>query len=147
MKYHEDRHKCTIDLLRFHKLLDALPEGMKEEVWNDHVLDKHRETIEDKIAEGMDIWNNPEQDVSALRHYVKLYIVLIKHHTQSTEDGVQDIDLCYAGGQSDGNSLAVFMIFPYDCPICTLDWRRPTKKKRNKVANSIKGRGLMVIEW
>ena len=32
MKYNEDRHKCTIDLLRFCEFLDALPEVMKEEV-------------------------------------------------------------------------------------------------------------------
>ena len=56
---------------------------MKEEVWNDYVLDKHRKTIEDKIAEGMDIWNNPDQDVSALCHGVKLYMGIIKHHNQS----------------------------------------------------------------
>ena len=75
----------------FLKFLDALPEGMKEEVWNDHDLDKHRENIKDKIAEGMYIWNDPNQDVSALRHDVKLYMVIIKHHTQSTKSGIQDM--------------------------------------------------------
>ena len=51
MKYHEDRHKCIIDLLRFCEFLGALPKGMKEEVWNDHVLDNHHETIEDNVVE------------------------------------------------------------------------------------------------
>ena len=55
MKYNEERHKCTINLLRFHEFLDALPKEMKEEVRNDHVLDKYRETIKENIAEGMDI--------------------------------------------------------------------------------------------
>ena len=29
MKYYKDHNECTIDLLRFHELLDALPEGIK----------------------------------------------------------------------------------------------------------------------
>ena len=58
MKYHEDRHKCTIDILRFSELLDALTKGMKEEVCNDHFLYTHRETTEENIAEGMEIWND-----------------------------------------------------------------------------------------
>ena len=39
----------------FHELLGALSEGMKEEVCNDHDLNKHRKTIEDKVAKWMDI--------------------------------------------------------------------------------------------
>ena len=50
MNYREDRHEYTIDLLRFCKLLDAPPEGMNEEVWNYHALDKHYESIEEKIT-------------------------------------------------------------------------------------------------
>ena len=80
MKYQEDRHECTIGLLRFSEFLDALTKGMKEEVWNDHVLDKHRKNIEGNIAEGMDIWNDPNQYVAALIRDVKLYIVIIKHN-------------------------------------------------------------------
>ena len=45
MNYHEDRHKCTIDLLRYWLLLDALTKGMQEEVWNDNFLNKHCENI------------------------------------------------------------------------------------------------------
>ena len=71
----------------------ALPEIIKEELCNDHVLDKHRKTIEEKIAEGIDIWNDPDQDVSALCHDVKLYMEIIKHHTHSTKSGVQCISL------------------------------------------------------
>ena len=88
MSYHKDSHKFTIDLLIFSEFLDALTKGTKEEVMNDHVLDKHRETIEDKIVEGMEIWNDPDQDVSALCQYVKLYLVMIYHHTESTKSGV-----------------------------------------------------------
>ena len=62
---------------------------MKEEVWNDHVLDKHRKTIEGNIAEGMENWNDPDQDVAVRIRNVKLYIVIIKHNIQSTEDGFQ----------------------------------------------------------
>ena len=88
MSYQEDSHKCTINLLIFREFLDALTEEMKEEVMNDHVLDKHREKIKEKIVEGMEIWNDPDQDVSALCQYVKLYLVMIYHHTESTKSGV-----------------------------------------------------------
>ena len=71
MKYHEERHECTIDLLRFCELLDSLPKVMKEEVWNDHVLDKHCENIKDNITGGMDIWNDPDQDVVVLHCDIK----------------------------------------------------------------------------
>ena len=104
MRYHEERHKCNIDLLRFCELFDALPEVIKEEFWNFHVLDKHLETIEEKIAEGIDIWNDPDQDVSTILHNVKLYMVIIKHHDHYTKAKVRDIDLFYAGGRSKGDS-------------------------------------------
>ena len=78
--------------------MDALSDGMKEGVWNDCVLDKHHKTIGENIEEGMYIWNDPNQDVSALCHDVKSYMVIIKHHNKSTEAGVQDIALCSAGG-------------------------------------------------
>ena len=111
MNYHEDRQSFTIDLLRFCELFDALPEVIKEEFWNFHVLDKHLETIEEKIAEGMDIWNNPDQDVSALCQDVKLYTVIINHHTQSTKSVVQGIALCSTGGRSEGDLLEISEIF------------------------------------
>ena len=93
MKYHEDRHKCTIHLLIFHGFLDALTKGMTEEVWNDHVLNKHCKNIEGNIVEVMDMWNNLNQDLATLHRNVKLYTVRIKHHAQSTKYGVQDIAL------------------------------------------------------
>ena len=58
MNYHEGHHEFTIGLLRFCGLLDALPKVIKEELWNDYVLNKHHKNIKDKIVEGMDIWNN-----------------------------------------------------------------------------------------
>ena len=83
---------------------------MKEEVWNYYFLDKHRKTIEDKIAEGMYIWNDPVQDVAALHCNVKYYIVIINHHTQYTEVGVQDIAFCSACGWIKGDPLAISTI-------------------------------------
>ena len=90
--------------------MDALTEGMEEEVWNDHALDKDCETIEYKIAEGMDIWNDPGQDVSSFCQNLKLYTVIIKHYNQSTEVRVQDISLFYDGGRNKGESLAILTI-------------------------------------
>ena len=46
MKYHGELHECTIDILRFLELLDALPDVMKEEFGYDYALDRHRETTE-----------------------------------------------------------------------------------------------------
>ena len=45
MKYHEDCHKSTIDLLRYWGLLNSMPKGMEEEVWNDNFIDNHRANI------------------------------------------------------------------------------------------------------
>ena len=110
MKYNEDRHECTIDLLRFCELLGSLIELIKEEVWNYHVLDKHRETIEDNIAERIDIWNDPDQNISALCQNVKSYMVIINQHTQSNESRVQDIALWSSGGWSEGDPLSISTI-------------------------------------
>ena len=110
MNYHEDRPNFTIELLMFCEFLDALPEGMKEEVWNDHFLDKHQKTTEEKISEGMNICNNPDQDAAALCHDVKSYMVIIKHYKQPNKSRVQDISLCSAGGRSKGDSSEILMI-------------------------------------
>ena len=94
----------------FCELLYALPEIIKEELCNDHVLDKHRKTIEEKIAEGIDIWNDPDQDVSALCHDLKSYLVMIKHHIQSTKARFQDISLFSSVGRNEGDSLEILEI-------------------------------------
>ena len=110
MKYHEDLHECTIDLLMFCEFLNALPDVMKNDVYNYHVIDNHPENIEEKIVEGMDIWNDPGQDVSSFCQNLKLYTVIIKHYNQSTEVRVQDISLFYDGGRNKGESLAILTI-------------------------------------
>ena len=126
----------------FCKLFYYLPEGIKEEVYNYRALDKHHESIEDKVTERMDICNDPNQDVSALRHDVKFYMVTIKHHTQSTKARVQDIALYSAGGKSEG--------FPSDistiCSICLspLQARLSTayKSKKKLSGNQHQGPGI-----
>ena len=70
---------------------------------NKHVLDKHQETIEDKITGVMDIWNNPGKDVFALCRNVKYYMVTINHHSQSIKHGFHDIALFSDGGWSEGD--------------------------------------------
>ena len=115
---------------------------MEEEVWNDHALDKDCETIEYKIAEGMDIWNYPNQDVSALCYDVKLYTVIIKHHTQSTKSGVQDIALYYAGGRSEGDSSEISTIFSMRLPPLHARLATAYKEKKKRSGNQNQGLGI-----
>ena len=44
--------------------MDALPEEEEEDVWNNRVLGKHQETIEDKITGLRGIWNDPVKTLS-----------------------------------------------------------------------------------
>ena len=126
----------------FCKLFYYLPEGIKEEVYNYRALDKHHESIEDKVTERMDICNDPNQDVSALRHDVKFYMVTIKHHTQSTKARVQDIALYSAGGKSEGFPSEISTI----CSICLspLQARLSTayKSKKKLSGNQHQGPGI-----
>ena len=129
MKYHGDRQECTINLFRFRELLDALPEGTKEEVWKYYVLNKHCKTVEEKIAEGMYIWNNYDQHIYALNHNVKSNMTTIKHQTQSTKSGVQGIALYSANGRRKVDSSAISTIrsiclYPLHARLATV-----TKKK------------------
>ena len=115
---------------------------MEEEVWNDHALDKDCETIEYKIAEGMDIWNDPNQDVSALCYDVKLYTVIIKHHTQSTKSGVQDIALCSAGGRSKGDSSEISTICSMHLPPLHARLETSYREKKKRSGNQNQGPGI-----
>ena len=142
MKYHEDCHKCNIDLFRFCEFLYALTKGMNEDVWNYHALDKHRKTVKDKIAEGMEIWDDPVQDVAALRRNVKSYNVIIKNHTQYTEARFQAIALCSASGRIKGESSEISDI--RSVHLSPLHARLATafKEKRKKGGNQHQGPGI-----
>mmetsp|Transcript_35038 Transcript_35038/g.76818 ORF Transcript_35038/g.76818 Transcript_35038/m.76818 type:complete len:471 (+) Transcript_35038:423-1835(+) len=107
IKYHDSSHECEVDCQRFRQFLDALPEGTKDKVWEDYILNKFRDTIQDKIALGLNIWADTDEDIADLRHYIKSYMAILKHHTQSTEAGVQDIALCSAGGRSERDASAL----------------------------------------
>ena len=90
----------------------------------------------------MDIWNDPDQDISAIRRDLKSYMVIIKHHAQSNEAGVQDIDLCSAGGWSEGDSSVILMI--RSMHLSPLHTRLETayKAKKKWSGNQNQGRGV-----
>ena len=78
----------------------------------------------------MYIWNDLDQYVSAPPHNVKLYMGIIKHHTQSTKNGLQDISLFSAGGQSKGDSSEISMI--HSMSLSSLHARLATAYKKKK---------------
>ena len=59
MVNYDNSHRCTISLNIFQGCLDELPKVPKKHVWNEYILDKHRNTIIDKFILVVDIWSGP----------------------------------------------------------------------------------------
>lgn len=109
MKYHDQSHGCEVDLNRLREFLDELPEASRESVLGDFIISRHEAVIEEKVAAGVDLWGSDvdDDDVLALRKDVKSHQVIIKHHTQSTEAGVQEIALCSSSGRDESSASAL----------------------------------------
>ena len=78
------------------------------------ILDKHPDAIA-HIADGVSMWDdNSFPEVAALRKDCKQYILIVKHHTQSTEAGVQDISICSSCGRNEVEASALSAIRSQD---------------------------------
>jgi hypothetical protein len=148
LTYYDPSHGCEINLARFREFLDSIPESDKEEVLSDFIIEKHYDTIYDFVAQGIDIWSDAGRLIDAVNSLLKdicSYQVIIKHHTQSTEQGVQDIDLCTSTGrgEADASALSTYRSLHLAPVNAELIEACETRKKR---ANQHMGAGVTVEE-
>eukprot|EP00978_Attheya_sp_CCMP212_P017888 scaffold48234_cov60-Attheya_sp.AAC.2 len=80
----------------------------------DPIFCKHVDAIE-HIADGISMRDdNSFPDVAALQKDCKQYMLIIKHHPQSTKAGVQDISICFSCGRNKVEASALSTIRSQD---------------------------------
>ena len=138
MKYYDETHECEVDLNRTRVFLDKLPDEVRESVLGDFVISRHEAVIEEKVAAGVDLWGSDvdDDDILALRRDIKSYQVIVKHHTQSTEAGVQEIALCSSSGRDEASASSLsayrsFFLSPVNAALAELYQDREKKGNRH----------------